>query len=163
MKPSSSKDRFSMEISKYAEQVATGSESAADWLDYYLEARRVEIELSPPSAPCLEYALRTSEKLCSKARASDAYAQNLYAALCNNIYEMQGQRWHASWRRCGAIVAHMREQGDYIDWYCSGIWPDEDDMKDMGYLHEGEISPEISEDLTDLGWTLYDENTLARE
>lgn len=163
MKISTSLDRFSHQIREYAAKAAAGDEHALDLLDYYLEARRVEMDPVAPSAPCLEYALRTSEKLCEKTRASEVYSQNLYAALCNNVYESQGARWHASWRRCGAVVAHMRERGDYMDWYCSGIFMDEDPMEAVGYLSEGQVSDEISSDLRELGWTLYDESIPSQE
>lgn len=163
MKPSTSYDRFSNQILRYSEEAKSGNQDALDWLDYYLEARRKETELEQPSTPCLEYALRTSQKLCEKVRMNEVYAQHLYAALCNNVYESQGVRWHTSWRRCGAIVAHMRERGDYIDWYCTGIFADDSEADQLGYLSEGEISPEIAADLEELGWTVYNESTTTQE
>jgi hypothetical protein len=49
----------------------------------------------------------------------------------------------------------MRQQGDYIDWYCSGIGAglgngDEDGTK--GYVSEGTVTEEIEQDLKQLGW-----------
>jgi hypothetical protein len=60
----------------------------------------------------------------------------------------------------------MQEQGDYIDWYCSGIRnrPDEEDIakfddeqmanykKMLAYVGEGFITDEIESDLRTLGW-----------
>jgi hypothetical protein len=76
----------------------------------------------------MEYELRSSEWMCDKVRNSDAYAQNLYAAMCNMQFIkldvlpiLKNQRWSASWRHSGGIVADMQQKGDYIDWYCSGM------------------------------------------
>jgi hypothetical protein len=110
----------------------------------------------------MEYDLRSSEWMCDKVRNSDTYAQNLYAAMCNMqfikldiIPILKDQRWSASWRKAGGIVADMREEGDYINWYCSGIGEglgngDADGTK--GYVPEGVVTEEIMEDLKQLGW-----------
>lgn len=110
----------------------------------------------------LEYDLRTSAKLCAKVRDSDQYAQNLYAALCNRnflknevIPILKDKSWSCSWRYAGGIVADMREEGDYIDWYCSGIGDglgngDCDGSKK--YVSESVVTEEIESDLRDLGW-----------
>jgi hypothetical protein len=114
----------------------------------------------------MEYDLRASKELCDKVKASDAYAQNLYAAICNMTWqsrefwqEMKGEVWSASWRHAGGIVADMREQGDYIDWYCSGIGNAESELgygltgaKGDGYVPEGQVTEEIELDLNRLGW-----------
>jgi hypothetical protein len=65
--------------------------------------------------------------------------------------------WSASWRGAGGIVADMRQQGDYIDWYCSGMGEglgngDPDHVK--GYVPEGCITDEIRNDLQRLGWAV---------
>jgi len=115
----------------------------------------------------LEYDLRSSEELCDKVKASDTYAQNLYAAMCNMTWqsrefwqEMKGETWSCSWRHAGGIIADMREKGDYIDWYCSGIsGGDEpavyevgDDLKRKSFVPEGVVTEEIELDLNRLGW-----------
>jgi hypothetical protein len=76
----------------------------------------------------MEYDLRTCEPILNKVRSSDSYAQNLYAAMCNMRFQkldvvpiLKEELWSASWRSAGGIVANMRMQGDYIDWYCSGM------------------------------------------
>jgi hypothetical protein len=111
----------------------------------------------------MEYDLRSTSWICDKVKASEDYAQNLYAAMCNNDFQkldvmpiLKDQRWSASWRSAGGIVADMREQGDYIDWYCSGIMNDKVDPG--GYVPEMTVTDEIREDLKQLGWIVVDQN-----
>jgi len=108
----------------------------------------------------LEYDLRSTKWICDRTKSTKTYAQNLYAALCNQDWQrndvwprLKGQRWSCSWRYAGGIVADMREQGDYIDWYCSGIQGEpDDDWIDLGHVPEGTITDQIREDLFKLGW-----------
>ena len=126
----------------------------------------------------MEYDLLTTDWILEKVRVDDAYAQNLYAAMCNNgfiklevIPVLKGEEWGASWRSAGGIIADMQQKGDYIDWYCSGI-------RDIGvyapvteneelteeqlarkavvdrYVPEGQITDEIRNDLQRLGWAV---------
>ena len=117
----------------------------------------------------MEYDLRSSEELCAKVKASENYAQNLYAAMCNMEWrrrdfwpEMKEENWGCSWRHAGGIIADMREEGDYIDWYCSGIGNAElgngldgtiPDITDgRNYVPEVVVTEEIEIDLNQLGW-----------
>jgi hypothetical protein len=118
----------------------------------------------------MEYDLRSNEWILEKVRASETYAQNLYASICNNDFiklevvpilrqDPDKDYWSASWRYAGGIIADMREQGDYIDWYCSGIGNDEsgyglDHRPANGYVPEGMITDEIRNDLQRLGWAI---------
>ena len=114
----------------------------------------------------LEYDLRSTEWVCDKAKTSDTYAQNIYAALCNQDWQknevwplLKGEHWGCSWRYAGGIVADMLEEGDYINWYCSGIGDglgngDADGVK--GYVPEGCVTDEIREDFFKLGWIPVD-------
>ena len=118
----------------------------------------------------LEWDLRTSEWMCEKVRADKLYAQNLYAAMCNNDFikrEMwpilKNQKWSCSWRYAGGIVAHMRQEGDYIDWYCSGIRNDDPDeeskpVEGRDYVSESVVTEEIENDLYKLGWLVVKDN-----
>jgi len=110
----------------------------------------------------LEYDLRSSPLVLDKVRSSDTYAQNLYAAMCNNEFQrldvfpiLANETCSYSWRYAGGIIADMRQSGDYIDWYCSGIGSglgngDEDGTK--GYVSESVVTEEIEQDLLALGW-----------
>lgn len=126
----------------------------------------------------LEYDLRTTEWILEKVRASEIYAQNLYAAMCNRSFIrndvwpiLKQEEWSCSWRYAGGIVADMLQQGDYIDWYCSGIRGNLTDeeyaelteseqeqyhvMKQ--YVGESVVTDEIREDLLRLGWLVPDD------
>jgi len=99
----------------------------------------------------LEYDLRASGLFKNKVN-SDSYAQHLYATLCNNNFfkgEMQ-KAWHCSWRSAGGIVADLRCEGDYIDWYLSGMRFENIDSVEL--LKEGSICEEIQRDLLTIGW-----------
>jgi hypothetical protein len=110
----------------------------------------------------MEYDLRNTKWICDKAKGDETYAQHLYAIMCNREFTkndvwpiLTEKRWSCSWRSAGGIVANMREEGDYMEWYCSGIGSglgngDEDGTR--GYVPEGFVTDEIREDLFKLGW-----------
>jgi hypothetical protein len=117
----------------------------------------------------LEYDLRSTDWILEKARTRDAYAQNIYAALCNMRWQkldtwqvLSDAFWSCSWRSSGGIVADMLQKGDYIDWYCSGMGgiggsyddkeTDEQWRARTGYVPEGMVTDEIKEDFLKLGW-----------
>jgi hypothetical protein len=54
----------------------------------------------------------------------------------------------------------MREQGDYIDWYCSGIRGEQgsDYEPPLTFVSEGTVTEEIREDFFKLGWIPVDEH-----
>ena len=86
----------------------------------------------------------------------NAYAHKLYAALCNTEWQpddvldiLKEASWSASWRSAGGIIADLRGEGDYIDWYCSGF---------EGYVHE-----DIRVDLKRLGWVCVEEDMYIGE
>jgi hypothetical protein len=128
----------------------------------------------------MEYDLRSTEWICNKVKASDRYAQNLYAAMCNRDFQkldtwpiLKNERWSCSWRHAGGIVADMQEKGDYIDWYCSGIrdtrtlsaseiavLTEQEQLAykaGEGYVGEGVVTEEIEEDLKKLGWSVLED------
>ena len=109
----------------------------------------------------LESDLHKSSDIVHKVRSSRSYAQNLYAALCNNQFVkndvwpiLKEEYWHCSWRYAGEIVADIREEGDYLDWYCSGMEWIEHQNESSSPVAEGVITDEISNDLLKIGWAV---------
>jgi hypothetical protein len=109
----------------------------------------------------LEYDLRNTQWVIDKAKANQVYAQNIYAAICNNQFIrldvwqlLKEEYWTASWRDAGGIVADILGEGDYIDWYCSGSGGPLGGMTVQGYLPEGVVSDEIEDDFLQLGWKI---------
>ena len=150
-----------------------GEEPREDYLDLFKSYRQQDDEnmINPEwQKDNLEYDLRSTDWILDKARASDNYAQNLYAAMCNMQFQkidvwpiLKNERWSASWRHAGGIIADMQGKGDYIDWYCSGIGSKEDgyglshnkpvtDSDGRCYVPEGTVTEEIDKDLRKLGW-----------
>jgi hypothetical protein len=120
----------------------------------------------------LEWDLVTTDWILEKVRTNDAYAQNLYAAMCNNEFTkremwpiLKEEKWGCSWRSAGGIIADMQQKGDYIDWYCSGIRNDNNYDPGLniaypnGYVPESVVTDEIESDLNRLGWIVvkYDD------
>lgn len=167
MKMARSPHRGSFSKARYEDELLKDStnESAALMIEHYDSIVREDIERENDpkwQKNNLEYDLRTSEWIVEKCR-SDVYAQNLYAALCNNTFTrndiwpiLKEQIWHCSWRYAGGIVAHLRGEGDYIDWYCSGIRHagpgDTEEDSVIGYVTESIVTDEIRDDLLKLGW-----------
>ena len=143
-----------------------GKEVLEHYLDFWASAQEQDAAnmVDPAWAEYnLEYDLRITDWILEKVRASDVYAQNLYAAMCNNDFQrldvypiLANKTWSCSWRYAGGIVADMRGQGDYIDWYCSGIF--DEDQDDSGRVHESEVTKEIADDLERLGWRVVEIN-----
>lgn len=97
----------------------------------------------------LEKDLFNNETIIRKCKHSQVYAQNLYAALCNNRFFYGDNEWSCSWRYAGGIVAELvGEGGDYLDYYCSGMASDH--IK--GCVSEGVVTDEIRLDLMKMGW-----------
>lgn len=182
-----SPERGSFQIECQLKQVEEGKktpEEAEDMIDLFKSwtERRLELEESDEwKVNNLEYDLRSTKWICDKAKQSEAYAQNIYAAICNNQFIkndvwpiLTDNRWSASWRSAGGIVANMIESGDYIDWYCSGIQgvltdeeynqlSKEDQEKYIYYKNnfvpESVVTDEVREDLLKLGWIVAPDDT----
>jgi len=128
----------------------------------------------------MEYDLRSTPWILEKVRDNDVYAQNLYAAICNNTFQknefiprLAGQTWSASWRYAGGIIADMQEKGDYIDWYCSGIKNNDELSPEefnalteeqqvrykeaQAFVSEMVVTDEIRADLKKLGWYVLED------
>lgn len=177
----SSPERGSFRIEGQLKQVEEGTktaEQADDMIKFYQSWREQEIEKEQQpefKIDNLEYDLRSSDYIHEKCK-DEFYAQNLYAALCNNDFVkndvwplLTDKRWHCSWRYAGGIISHIREEGDYIDWYCSGITNDfsieefesltkEEQNRYIEVKNktkcEGVVTDEIRDDLLKIGWTV---------
>lgn len=156
-----SPDRNTFQVKAYIERCqADGVEPREDYINMYKQETELDLEFEQDTEQHknnLEYDLRTTPWICNKAKASEIYAQNIYAALCNQSWKrndvwplLKGETWSCSWRYAGGIVADMVEQGDYIDWYCSGIR--DRDSPDNGFVSESVVTEEIREDFFKLGW-----------
>jgi hypothetical protein len=105
----------------------------------------------------------------TKVKQSKSYAQNLYAAMCNNDFQKQDtwevladRTWGCSWRAAGGVVATLRDcDEDYMDYYCSGMGgfntynygrDPATYYEETQYVAESTVTDEIREDLLRLGW-----------
>lgn len=93
------------------------------------------------------------------------YAQHFYAALCNNDVRHRTSDTVATytWRGAGGLVADLETRSgpqvnaifdsdgaDYMRWYCSGIFRDDNNQ----YVAEGTVTAEIRDDILNLGWSI---------
>ena len=163
MSVSKSPERHTFQAENYVKRCEEeGKEPSEDYLNLYKSAKQQDEEnIANPDwqKNNMEYDLRSTGWILEKVRASENYAQNLYAAMCNNDFQkhdvwpvLKGETCSYSWRYAGGIIADMREQGDYIDWYCSGIRDIDSDTN--GYVPESVVTDEIRADLARLGWSV---------
>ena len=184
-KISKSPERHTFQAENYVKRCEEeGKEPSEDYLNLYKSAQQQDDEnMIDPNwqKDNMEYDLRSTPWMLENVRGDDVYAQNLYAAMCNNDFTkremwpiLKDQRWSCSWRHAGGIIADMQEQGDYIDWYCSGIrnggYQDEADQTDLtieqlahrkkleAYVPESFVTDEIENDLYKLGWLVVKYN-----
>ncbi len=180
-----SPDKHTFQSQKYKERLAEDpvDSSASQMLDLFDEMLKRDLDLSRDpewQKDNLEYDLRSTDWIIQKVKQSNVYAQHLYASMCNREFTknelwplLTEKKWSCSWRHAGGIVADMREEGDYIDWYCSGIRGDSDitdeeyysltkdqqeayhEMKE--FVSESVVTDEIREDLLKLGWVVLDD------
>ena len=114
----------------------------------------------------LDYDIYNSDYMTSKVRSDDVYAQNLYAALCNNTFQkndaweiLKDDKWQCTWQEAGDIVANIRYYSDET-WYCSGTgvgdWDNfvDDKVYTFAYVNEGTVTDDIKKDLKSLGWII---------
>ena len=171
--PSKSPERHTFQLEGARERAAADGKEVPEYYENFWKSAKQQDEenlVNPEwQRNNLEYDLRTTEWILEKARNSENYSQNIYAAMCNMRWQkldvfpiLKEEYWSASWRHAGGIVADMRQEGDYIDWYCSGIGteelgngltgaiPEKTDGRD--YVPEGQVTEEIRIDFQKLGW-----------
>lgn len=186
-KISTSPDRHTFQAENYVKRCEEkGEEPSEDYLNLYKSAKQhdeenmIDLKWQQDN---MEYDLRSTDWILEKVRNSDVYAQNLYAAMCNRDFIkndvwpiLTSKTWSCSWRSAGGIVANMKEKGDYIDWYCSGIRDISVDIDDEQfppltkaqqdlrnevklYVGESVVTDEIRSDLLKLGWIVVDDDS----
>ena len=182
---SSSPDRNTFQLENYVKrQEEAGKLPAPEYLDMFKTWReQAQANIVDPEwqKDNMEYDLRSTQWIIDKVKSSEVYAQNLYAAMCNNDFTkndvwpiLTEKRWSCSWRHAGGIIADMQGKGDYIDWYCSGIRDskilDDDEFRALTkeqqesyiqgkkFVPESCVTDEIREDLLKLGWIVIDDN-----
>jgi hypothetical protein len=175
MKLSRSPGRMSFQKEAYVKRCEKeGKLPSPEYLEMYKEDLKrydARFDSADSKENSLEYTLLTTDWILEKVRSNKFYAQNLYAAMANNEFQkseiwpiLKGKTWSCTWRYAGGIVADMRQEGDYIDWYCSGIkggdepdvYNEGHDLKRQGYVGEGTVTDEVRNDLLKLGWHVMD-------
>jgi hypothetical protein len=166
-KMSNSPERHTFQAASYKKKLEEdpSNKEAAAMVEWYENWKQKDLEREADldwQKDNLEYDLRSTDWILEKVRHSDSYAQNLYAAMCNNDFQklevipiLSNQTWSCSWRYAGGIIADMRQEGDYINWYCSGIG-----AVDPEYVAEMCVTDEIKADLGRLGWAVVTQNDL---
>lgn len=181
-KVSKSPDRHTFQKDGYIKrQKEKGEPINEDYLDFFskmIDDHTHKFDEPETRKNNMEYDLLTTDWILEKVRNNEAYAQNLYAALCNNDFQkrdiwpiLKEETWGCSWRYAGGIIADMRQEGDYIDWYCSGIRgdpleSDHEAAEAQGfdikkYVSESVVTDEIRDDLFKLGWLIVDDKDNA--
>lgn len=94
-----------------------------------------------------------------KVRKELIYAQNLYAALCNNQYTpldawgiLANIKWDCTWSYAANMIAEIREKEEARKYYCSGSKINQIDL--AGFVEESYVTEEIESDFTQIGWVL---------
>ena len=107
----------------------------------------------------LERDIRGTEWVLRKVRDQEIYAQNLYAALCNNNFApkdmwaiLKNLTWNCTWRYAADLVADIRDDNSYINWYCSGTGFKGTDF--CGFVEESYVTDEVIADFDSIGWLL---------
>ena len=137
---------------KYLEEKTMGTDRK-EWEEVVKMCETIRQENQGQPENNLEYDLLNCQWITDKTE-DDVYAQNLYAALCNNWFYKGDMKkpWTCSWRYAGGIVADMKwlatgKAYDYLDFYCSSALSD-----NPKFVGEGTVTDEVREDLTKLGW-----------
>lgn len=107
----------------------------------------------------LERDIRTTDWIVHRIRHEDIYAQNWYAALCNNDFVpkdvwgvLTNITWNCTWRYAADLISDIREDESYQDWYASGTGFRGVDF--CGFVEESFVTEEIEHDINNIGWLL---------
>lgn len=84
----------------------------------------------------------------------DDFASKFYCSLENQDWMKGNKIGSHSFRGAGALIAALRGQGDYLDWYCA--WGN--DRYTMATVY-----PEVEQILEKLGWYPKEEDRLENK
>ena len=105
----------------------------------------------------LERDIRRTWWMVDRIRHDDVYAQNMYAAFCNNVYGpydvwaiLKNITWSCGWLYASNMIGEISER-HFGDWYCSGV-----QLYNPDYVPESVVTPAIRQDLETIGWILVD-------
>jgi len=96
----------------------------------------------------LKQDLINNANIKDKCKQAPKYSQNLYAALCNNIFIKNNCKCSYSIKDAAIIVSSLNDGGDYDSYNYS--------LSD--FIPEGYITQQIKIDLNKIGWDLYAQN-----
>jgi|GEM_PF-5605341 len=77
-----------------------------------------------------------------KIKSDDEFAKRIYAALTNTLWRNEAIEYGASFRYTGGLIADIRGDGNYMDWYCCA--------------DAGNVDDDIAAALLTKGWTPHD-------
>lgn len=107
----------------------------------------------------LERDIRRTWWMVERIRKDEVYAQNLYAACCNNVYGpidvwaiLKNVTWSCGWRYASNMIGEICDR-HFCDFYCSGV-----ELYNPAYVPESTVVPTIRKDLEIIGWQLVDSN-----
>ena len=105
--------------------------------------------------PLIVEELYQAEVIIYKAQNNREYADDLYCALCNNIWTKNGFECHLSWREAASEVAKLRNKGEYYLEFYPHMSARYIQVNGANVpLSEGYVSTEICEDMLHIGWSV---------
>ena len=79
--------------------------------------------------------------LGERIRACEVFSARVWGSLANGVWtHTSGEVEEFGYRPAGRLVAWIRGEGDYLDWYCS--WDT-----------VGQCDPEVAAEMVKRGWT----------
>ena len=75
----------------------------------------------------------------NEIKSSDDFCEDLWSSMANVEWlNKDGSEFSCTFRYAGGLIADIREEGSYMDWYCSGEY--------------ATVSEEIENKMKSIGW-----------